>query len=632
MQIPMSAKPPARPNQQLTYVAYSAIGVVFADIGTSPLYALKEVFHAGLPANAEHILGVLSLIFWALTLVVATKYTTFIMRADNKGEGGIIALMTLALQGSKDHPRRKRLIIILGLLGASLFYGDSIITPAISVLSAIEGIRIGAPDLENLIIPFTLLVLGALFILQTKGSRQLSRYFSPIMAVWFAILAILGLVNIVTYPSVLAAVNPAYAIQLLQELGWQCFVIMGGVVLVITGAETLYADMGHFGLKPIRLAWFGFVFPALLLNYFGQGALLINNPAALANPFYLMMPTWSLYPMLILATLATAITSQAVISGAFSVTRQAIKLGYFPRMAIRQVTQKGLGQLYLPTVNWFLMCSVLLLVVTFQSSSALASAYGVAVTGTMIVDTILAFIVIQALWRWNTLTNIVFLSLFILIDLIFLTSNSLKLATGGWLPLIVGAVLFIMMMTWIRGKDMLAKYLEDRKVLFEELQEQLKERPLASVPGTAIYMARSLHGVPQVLLHNLEHNHVMHAKIVVLTIVTKEEPYVDEAHRVKVRSFGDTGNFFRVKLYFGFKEEQDVRRALQLCCHEGLDIDQKTVSFFIGSERLSFRRNNPMPRWQRSLFRFLTRNSASAIAFFKIPVERVVELGIRVEL
>jgi KUP system potassium uptake protein len=632
MQMPMSAKPPATPNQQLTHIAYSAIGVVFADIGTSPLYATKQVFHAGLEATTEHILGVLSLIFWSLTLVVATKYTTFIMRADNKGEGGIIALMTLALQGSRDHPSRKRLIIILGLLGAALFYGDSIITPAISVLSAVEGIQIGSPSRENLIVPGTLTVLGSVFLLQTKGSQQLGRYFSPIMTVWFATLAILGLVNIVNQPGVLAAVNPHYALHLLTELGWHSFVVMGGVVLVITGAETLYADMGNFGLKPIRLAWFGYVFPALLLNYFGQGALLIGNPSAIANPFYMMMPSWSVFPMLILATLATAITSQAVISSAFSVTRQAVKLGYCPRMDIRHVSQHSLGQPYLPTVNWLLMISVLLLVVAFKNSSALASAYGVAVTGTMIVDTILAFIVIQALWRWSFVTNIVLLSLFLLIDLVFLASNSLKLVTGAWIPLAVATAIFIAMMTWIRGKDMLAKYLDERKVLFEELQEQIKQHPLATVPGTAIYMARSLHGVPQVLLHNLEHNHVMHSKIVVLTIVTKEEPYVDEAHRVKVRTFGETGNLYRVKLYFGFQEEQDVRRALQLCCHEGLEIDQKTVSFFIGSERLSFRRNNPMPRWQRSLFRFLTQNSASAIAFFKIPADRVIELGIKVEL
>jgi KUP system potassium uptake protein len=628
----MSAIPLTLPHKNFSYLAYSAIGVVFADIGTSPLYALKEIFHGWLPADSAHILGVLSLIFWTLTLVVATKYTSFIMRADNRGEGGIIALMTLALQGSRNQPNRKQFIILLGLVGASLFYGDSIITPAISVLSAIEGIKVISPRFDALVVPVTLLLLSALFVLQTKGSRQLSHYFSPIMTAWFAVLAILGLTNILTYPGVLMAVNPLYAIRMMFELGWQSLVIMGGVVLVITGAETLYADMGHFGLKPIRLAWFSYVFPALLLNYFGQGALIIHNPDTLANPFFLMAPKWSQYPLLILAAMATLITSQAVISGAFTVTRQAIKLGYCPRMDIQHISNNGLGQLYLPTVNWLLMASVLLLVIGFKGSSALASAYGIAVTGTMIVDTILTFIVLQSLWNWSKPANISFLVVFLLIDLIFLLSNSLKITTGGWLPLIVAALLFVVMTTWIRGKEMLAKYLEERRVLFEDLQEQIKSHPLISVPGTAIYMARSLHGVPQVLLHNLEHNHVMHSKIVVLTIVTKEEPYVDEAYRVKIRTFGDAGNFFRVKLYFGFQEEQDVRRALQLCCHEGLDIDQKSVSFFIGSERLAFRRKNPMSGWQRALFNFLTINSASPIAFFKIPVERVIELGIRIEL
>jgi len=628
----MSAKYPVQTKDTVTALAFSAIGVVFADIGTSPLYAIKEIFHGGLPYDAEHILGVLSLIFWALTLIVATKYTIFIMRADNKGEGGIMALMTLALLGSRDHPERKALIIILGLLGAALFYGDSIITPAISVLSAIEGLHVVAPGVESWVIPLTLIVLSALFILQTKGNRQIGKYFPRIMAVWFTTLAILGLVNIAHYPDILRAVHPYYAANLLYELGWNGFVIMGGVVLVITGAETLYADMGNFGLKPIRLAWFGFVFPALLLNYFGQGALLISNPDALANPFYLLAPSWLNFPLLILATLATTITSQAVISGTFSVTRQAIQLGYCPRLEIKHTSDAEASQIYVPMVNWLLMASVLMLVLTFKTSSALASAYGIAVTGTMIVDTILAFIVIKALWQWGQAISTIFLSVFLLIDVIFLLSNSLKIPTGGWLPLAVATVLFSVMTTWIRGKEMLAKYLDDKRVLFEELQEQLKERPLVTVPGTAIYMARSIHGVPLVLLHNLEHNHVMHEKIVVLTIVTKEEPYVEEAHRVKIRAFGDSGNFFRVKLYFGFQEEQDVRRALQLCSHEGLSIDPKTVSFFIGSERLSFRRKNPMPTWQRSLFRFLTHNSASAIAFFRIPVERVVELGIRVEL
>ncbi len=628
----MSAAHPTLSQEKLTGLALTAIGVVFADIGTSPLYALKEVFHGGLPSDPTHVLGVLSLIFWALTLVVATKYTIFIMCADNKGEGGIVALMALALRGANRHPQQKRLVITLGILGASLFYGDSIITPAISVLSAIEGIHVIAPRFGNLVIPLTLIVLAALFILQTKGSRQISRLFSPIMMVWFAVLGVLGLINIAQNPDVLLAVNPYFAFHLLMELGWKGFVIMGAVVLVITGAETLYTDMGQFGLKPIRLAWFGFVFPALLLNYFGQGALLINHPEALSHPFYMLAPGWTRLPLLILAALATLITSQAVITGAFSVTRQAMQLNYCPRMDVRHSIDNGIGQIYIPTINWLLMVSVLLVVLSFRTSSALASAYGIAVSGTMIVDTILASIVIQALWHWSNITRSCFLAVFLLIDLMFLLSNCLKIPAGGWLPLVVATVLFIVMTTWIKGKELLAKYLDERRVLFEELQEQLRDRPLAKVSGTAIYMARSLHGVPLVLLHNLEHNHAMHAKIVVLTIVTKEEPYVDEAHRVKIRAFGDSGNFFRVKLYFGFQEEQDVRRALQLCRHEGLEIDQKTVSFFIGSERLSFRRKSPMPNWRRSLFRFLTHNSVSPIAFFKIPVDRVVELGIRVEL
>ena len=628
----MSLKQSSQTKDQGTSLTLGAIGVVFGDIGTSPLYAVKEVFHGGLPTDALHVLGVLSLIFWAITLVVTTKYAIFIMRADNKGEGGIMALMALALQGSKDNPQRKLFIITIGLLGASLFYGDSMITPAISVLSAVEGLRIVAPRLDHYVLPITIAVLSLLFIIQTKGTGKVGRMFAPIMCFWFATLGILGLVNIFHHPDVLMAVNPYYAVSLLIELGWKGFLIMGAVVLAITGAEALYADMGHFGLKPIRLAWFGFVFPALLLNYFGQGALLIGNPRAIENPFYLLAPHWALYPMLILSTLATVIASQAVISGAFSVTRQAIQLGYCPRMNIRHTSGDEMGQVYVPAVNWLLMVSVFILVLSFRSSSALASAYGIAVTGTMIVDTILAFIVIQALWQWNKPTSITFLSTFLIIDLLFLSSNSLKIPHGGWLPLVVGTVLFLIMTTWIKGKELLARYLDEKRVLFEEMEERLKNQPLARVPGTAIYMARSVHGVPQVLLHNLEHNHVMHEKIIVLTIVTREEPYVDEAHRVKIRSFGDSGNFYRVKLYFGFQEEQDVRRALQLCCHEGLEIDQKTVSFFIGSERLSFRRKSPMPKWRRSLFSFLTHNSSSAIEYFKIPVERVIELGIRIEL
>jgi KUP system potassium uptake protein len=625
----MSANQKPSSLQTLTL---SAIGVVFGDIGTSPLYAIKEVFHGGLTTDKWHVLGVLSLIFWSLTLVVTTKYATFIMRADNKGEGGIMALMALALHGSKDNPKKMSFIVTIGLMGASLFYGDSVITPAISVLSAVEGLQIVAPRLEHYVLPITLSVLAILFLIQHQGTGKVGKIFAPVMCFWFATLGVLGVINITEQPDVLQAINPYYALQLLYELGWKGFVIMGAVVLAITGAEALYADMGHFGLKPIRFAWFGFVFPALLLNYFGQGALLIHNPTAIENPFYLLAPAWALYPLLILSTLATVIASQAVISGAFSVTRQAILLGYCPRMNIRHTSGDEMGQVYVPAVNWLLMLSVFILVLSFKSSSALASAYGIAVTGTMIVDTVLAFIVIQALWHWNKVTSMTFLSTFLVIDFLFLSSNSLKIPTGGWLPLAIGLVLFMIMSTWIKGRKLLARNMDDKRMMFEELEQQMQTHPLESVPGTAIYLAKNLHGVPQVLLHNLNHNHALHAQMIVLTIVTKDIPYVEEEQRIKIRVFGESGKFFRVKMYFGFQEEPDMRRALHLCSRENLIIDPKTASFFIASEKLFFRRHCPMPKWQRALFRFLYHNASSAIDYFKIPVDRVVELGIRIEL
>jgi KUP system potassium uptake protein len=627
----MSSSSQNQTKQQLAVLAMGAIGVVFGDIGTSPLYALKEVFLSGLTIDRLHVLGVLSLVFWTLTLVVTTKYAIFIMRADNKGEGGIMALMALALQGSKENPKRIRFIITVGLLGTVLFYGDSIITPAISVLSAVEGLQIIAPSLADYVLPITITVLGGLFILQAKGSGKMGKLFSPIMCIWFCLLAVLGVINIIHEPGVLMAINPYYAAHLLMELGWHGFLIMGAVVLAITGAEALYADMGHFGLKPIRYAWFGFVFPALLLNYFGQGALLIGHPDAIQNPFYLLAPTWAMYPLLILSTLATVIASQAVISGAFSMTKQAIQLGYCPRMNILHTSGAEQGQVYIPAINWLLMASVFVLVLSFKSSSALASAYGLAVTGTMMATTLLAFIVIQALWQWSKYTSMAFLSVFLTIDLTFLSSNSLKIPTGGWLPLVVATVLFLVLTTWIKGRRLLSEYMDARRMLFEDLETKINAK-LVRVEGTAIYLTRSLHGVPQVLLHNLEHNHVLHEQIIVLTIVTTNEPYVDEAHLVKIRTFGENRGFYRVKLYYGFKQNADVRRALELCVQQGLEFNPKNASFFIGSEQISFRNKSPMPKWRRGLFRFLFHNSTSAIEFFKIPVDRVVELGIRIEL
>jgi KUP system potassium uptake protein len=619
-------------HQKLAGLTVSAMGIVFGDIGTSPLYAVKEVFHAGLSTDVLHVLGVLSLIFWSLTLVVTTKYAIFIMRADNKGEGGIMALLALALQSAKFNPQRTALIIGTGLIGAVLFYGDSMITPAISVLSAVEGLQIIAPSLEHYVQPITVTVLGALFVFQSKGTATVGKLFGPIMCLWFGVLALLGLVNIFQQPEVLMAVNPYYAIKILLELGWKGFMVMGAVVLCITGAEALYADMGHFGLKPIRFAWFGFVFPALLLNYFGQGALLIDHPEAIENPFYLLAPNWALYPLLILATLATVIASQSVISGAFSLTRQAIQLGYSPRMRITHTSGDEMGQIYIPAINWMLMISVFILVLSFETSTALASAYGLAVTGTMITTTLLAFIVIKKLWKWNTPTSVAFLAVFSTFDILFFLSNCLKIPDGGWLPVSVGLILYLVMTTWIIGRQFLAKNMDEKRVMFEELERKIQGGKLALVEGTAIYLAKNLHGVPQVLLHNLEHNRVLHKQMIVLTIVTKDEPYVDEDHRIKVRVFGEQRNFFRIKMYFGFHQEQDVRRALQLCHYEGLQIDQKTASFFIGSENVSFRRRSPMPKWRRALFRFLLHNASSAIEYFKIPVERVIEVGIRIEL
>ncbi len=628
----MSTHSQRQSKEKLVSLALGAIGVVFGDIGTSPLYALKEVFHSGIPIDREHVTGVLSLIFWSLTLVVTIKYAIFIMRADNKGEGGIMALMSLALHGSRDNPKRMVFITTLGLLGACLFYGDSIITPAISVLSAVEGLQIIAPKLDNYVIPITLVVLFGLFVMQSKGTGQVGKIFAPVMCFWFVVLAVLGIINMIHEPGVLAAINPYHAVHILWELGWKGFLIMGAVVLAITGAEALYADMGHFGLVPIRYAWFGFVFPALLLNYFGQGALLIGDPKAIENPFYLLAPTWAMYPLLILSTLATVIASQAVISGAFSVTRQAIQLGYCPRMDIFHTSGGEMGQVYVPAVNWMLMFMVFVLVLSFQSSSALASAYGIAVTGTMIVDTILAFIVIKALWKWNTPVSVTFLSGFLAIDLLFFSSNSIKIPTGGWLPLVVATVLFLIITTWIKGRQLLMEHHDRKRVLFEDLEAAMQGSVPVIAPGTAIYMTRSLHGLPHVFLHNLEHNHVLHKQIIVLSIVTKDEPYVDEAQRVKIRSYGANHQFYRVKLYFGFKQPQDVRRALELCMQQGLDTNPRKVSFFVGREFISFRRNSPMPAWRRPISSFLFHNSSSAIEFFKIPVDRVIEIGIRVEL
>ncbi len=620
-------------HKQLASLTLGTIGVVFGDIGTSPLYALKEIFREHLTMESTHILGVLSLIFWSLMLVVAFKYALFIMRANNKGEGGVMALTALALSTARNNEIKRHFIMTIGLLGATLFYGDSIITPAISVLGAVEGLNVIAKPLEDFVIPITLFVLTFLFMIQASGTARVGKLFSPVMCIWFISLAVMGINQILEQPQVLNALNPYYALYLLGELGLNGFLIMGAVVLVMTGAEALYADMGHFGLKPIRYAWFGFVFPALLCNYFGQGALLLQHPEAIENPFYLLAPSWALYPLLVLSTLATVIASQAVISGAFSMTKQAIQLGYCPRMNILHTSESEIGQIYVPAINWILMFAVFVLVLSFESSSNLASAYGIAVTGTMMITTVLSFIVIRAMWQWNAIASYSFLISFFAIDFVFFASNTLKILSGGWLPLAVGGLLFLLMTTWIEGRAFLTAALEEKKVLFEELEERIKTNELVTVKGTAIYLAKTLHGIPQVLLHNLEHNRVIHEKVVVLTVAVTDEPFVDEeSKQLKIRQFGSEGQFYRVKLYFGFKESPDVRYALNLAIRKGLDIDLKEVSFFVGNEHITFKRRNPFPVWKQEIFLFMFKNAGSAIDFFKIPVEKVVELGVRVEL
>jgi KUP system potassium uptake protein len=629
----MSSNSKEHSNKKTAALIAGSIGVVFGDIGTSPLYAMKEIFREHLTLETTHVLGVLSLIFWSLMLVVSIKYALIIMRANNKGEGGVMALTALASQATKNSPNKKNLIIMMGILGATLFYGDSVITPAISVLSAVEGLEVIAPQLEHYVIPITLFVLVMLFIIQARGTAKIGKIFAPVMIIWFLTLASLGVLQIIQQPQVLMAINPYYAIHLLDELGTTGFLIMGSVVLVMTGAEALYADMGHFGLKPIRYAWFGFVFPALLCNYFGQGALLLEHPEAIENPFYLLAPSWALYPMLVLSTFATVIASQAVISGAYSMTKQAIQLGYCPRMTVTHTSDSEIGQIYVPTVNWLLMFAVIILVLTFKSSSNLASAYGIAVTGTMIITTFLSFIVIRASWHWHPVFNYSFLGIFFIIDFVFLSSNSLKILSGGWLPLVVGTVLFLLMTTWIKGRAVLAEAIDEKKVSFEELENKIATHELVTVKGTAIYLARNLHGIPQVLLHNLEHNHVVHERIVVLTIVTTDEPYVDnDEQQIKIRTFGSNNQFCRLKLYFGFKQNPDVRYALSLAMKKGLDLDMNNVSFFVGNEHITFKRLSKMPVWRREIFLFLFHNASSAIGFFRIPVEKVIELGIRIEL
>jgi KUP system potassium uptake protein len=613
-------------------LALAAIGVVFGDIGTSPLYTMKEVFHGahGIAPLHDNVLGALSLVLWSLLIVVSLKYVVFIMRADNRGEGGIMALLALTLKSSPGDTRTRWLLMTMGLFGAALFYGDGVITPAISVLSAVEGLQIATPALKPFVIPITLVVLVALFLIQRRGTASVGALFGPVMVIWFITLALLGIVNILHEPAVLQAVNPLYGVHFFQAHRWHAFLALGAVVLAVTGGEALYADMGHFGRMPIRTAWFFLVLPSLLLNYFGQGALMIHQPSAVENPFYLLAPSWALYPMVALSTLATVIASQAVISGAFSVTRQAMQLGYCPRLETQHTSEKEIGQIYIPAINAALLGAIIALVLGFGSSSNLAAAYGIAVTGTMAIDTILAVVVAHHLWGWGWIRGGLVAAFFLTIDLSFFSANAVKIPQGGWFPLVVGVVVFTLLSTWKRGRQLLFERLSEGAIALEPFLNGIAAHPPTRVPGTAVFLTASAEGVPHAMLHNLLHNKVLHERVALLTVITEDVPHVPDIDHVEVYPLGN--NFFRIVMRFGFKDEPDIPQTFTECKDQGFDFNMMETSFFLSRETLIPTVAPGMALWREKLFVSMSRNAGSATAYFKIPTNRVVELGTQVEL
>jgi KUP system potassium uptake protein len=631
----MSDAPPSTPGAgaraHYAALALGAIGVVYGDIGTSPLYAIKQTFGAeGVPPTEENVLGILSLMFWSLILVVSVKYAGFIMRADNKGEGGIMALTALAQRSVRSSQRARWWIIVLGLFGASLFFGDGVITPAISVLGAVEGLEVLAPHLDHFVVPIAALIIVLLFAFQNRGTGRVGAVFAPVMSLWFLVLAALGLWHIGQHPGVLRAISPYYAIEFFLDAHWVAFFALGTVVLCITGAEALYADMGHFGKKPIRASWFGLVLPALVLNYFGQGAMLISNPAAAANPLYKMVPEPLLIPMLVLATAAAVIASQAVISGAFSVTREAIQLGYLPRMEVRHTSRQTRGQIYLPWINRMLLVLTLAVVIGFRSSDNLGAAYGIAVVGTMTIDSILVMIVFRRMWQWSRAKVAAVGIMFLFVDAAFLTANADKVEHGGWFPLVLGAVIFTMMATWRRGRELVMREIKQSGLALEPFIASIAAHPPLRVPGTAVFMTANLDAVPHALLHNLKHNKVLHERNVLLTVEVLETPTADADERATVESLGN--DFYKLILRFGFAEDPDVPDAVAAIDACGFPFDLMDTTFFLSRESIVATDRPGMARWRDKLFVFMQRNATPATAFFQIPGNRLVELGTQVEI
>ncbi|MES2403059.1 MAG: potassium transporter Kup [Pseudomonadota bacterium] len=629
----LASKPDRDPARRAMHVmVLGAIGVVFGDIGTSPLYTFSEAFsdQHGMPVTTFNVLGVLSLVLWTLVIVVAVKYITFIMRADNKGEGGIMAMMALAQRATRKYPRTRRLVVLAAVLGAALFFGDGVITPSITVLSAVEGLGVAAPALSHWVVWIAVIVLITLFLFQKRGTGRVGSVFGPVMCVWFVALGLIGIYNILQHPLVLRAINPWYGFNFFVHHGAGGFLVLGAVVLCVTGAEALYADMGHFGRKPITVAWYGFVMPGLMLNYFGQGALLVHNPAAASNPFYLAVPQWALYPMIALATAAAVIASQAVIAGSFSIMRQAIQLGFLPRMPVVHTSNEEIGQIYLPWVNRLLMILVVLVVIGFGSSKALAGAYGIAVTGTMIIDTTLFLIVAWRMWKWNPLV-IVGLGLFFLtIDLSFFGANTLKVEDGGWFPLVLGLAVFTLLTTWRRGRDLVLRQLKHGGLALAPFIANLAEHPPTRVEGTAIFLVSDPDAVPHALLHNLKHNKVLHKRNVILTVETLETPYADFDERMELKDLGN--DFYLLKLRFGFADDPNVPAALHECAKLGLEIKMMDTTFFLSRETIVATDRPGMALWRDKLFAFLARNALPATAFFSIPGNRLIELGAQVEI
>ena len=623
---------PPHGRAHLRTLTLAALGVVYGDIGTSPIYAMREALHGvhGVAASHDNVLGLLSLILWALILVISVKYLMFVMRADNCGEGGMIALTALVTPATASARRHRLILVLVGLFGASLLYGDGMITPAISVLSAVEGLEVATPVFTPYVIPITIVILIALFWVQHRGTARIGSIFGPVMLAWFAVLAALGVAQIIQHPAVLAAMNPSYGVRFFAQNGSHGFVVLGSVFLAVTGGEALYADMGHFGIRPIRLTWFFYVLPALVLNYFGQGALVLADPEAAEHPFFRLAPDWALIPMVVLTTAATVIASQAVISGAFSLTRQAVQLGYLPRMHIQHTSTTQIGQIYIPGLNWVLMIACIGLVVGFESSSNLAAAYGVAVTTDMVFTSILFAVVARSRWHWSLPAVIALATSFLAVDLAFWGASLLKIPSGGWFPLVIAGVVFTIMTTWNHGRAILAERIAERTIPFDRFLAEITAHPPTRVKGTAVYMVRDPRGTPHALIQNLKHNRILHERIVLLAVLTDATSHVPDAERVEVETLAPT--IHRVVAHHGFAEDPGVPELLERLRSEKLHIDPAETTFFLGRETLLATNRPGMAIWRERLFAVLSRNARRATVFFRLPPDRVVELGAQIEL